>query len=138
MQVVWRKYPTLKPRRSDEEEFLSQFSAAFQFVQHHGRCAVDRQRSLGWWLDTARDWLSQHRGDSLPINGNVLIVAIIAAGDVPFSGPTEPGFVVGLQWGGGGVAARDWWKRVLGGALLDLTPPLHPMPTASPAHVRRV
>jgi hypothetical protein len=134
--AVWRHYPKLRPSRNEEEEFFGQFSAAFQFVAHHGRRAVDRERSLGWWLDTAREWISQHRIGGFPISGTALVVAIIAAGDVPFSDPGEPGFVVGLQWGGGGVPERGWWKRVLGGALLDPTPPLHPMPAPSPARVR--
>jgi len=137
-EVVWREYPKLRPGRGEEEEFFGQFRAAFQFVQHHGRRAeVDRERSLGWWLDTAREFISQHRIGGFPISGVALVVAAIAAGDVPFSDPGEPGFVVGLWWGGGGDASRDWWKRVLGGALLEPTPPLHPTPLPAPSRITR-
>lgn len=134
--IVWRRYPKLRPGHGEEEEFAGQFRAAFQFVQHHGRRVVDRERSLGWWTDTARSWLSQHRIGGFPISERALVIAIIAAGDVPYSDPSEPGFVVGLQWGGGGVPSRDWWKRVIGGAILEPTPPLHPMAAPSPARAR--
>jgi hypothetical protein len=135
--AVWRHYPKLRPGSGDGEEFFGQFSAAFQFVQHHGRRAVDRERSLGWWLDTAREWISQHRIGGFPISGTALVVAIIAAGDVPFSDPGEPGLSIGLQFGGGGTPSRDWWKRVIGGALLEPTPPLHPRPLPAPSRITR-
>jgi hypothetical protein len=136
--IVWREYPKLRPGRGEEEEFFGQFSAAFQFVQHHGRRAdVDRERSLGWWLDTAREWISQHRIGGFPISGMALVVAIIAAGDVPFSDPGEPGLSIGLQFAGGGTPSQDWWKRVLGGALLGPTPPLHPRPLLAPSRIVR-
>jgi hypothetical protein len=136
-EIVWQHYPKLRPGRGEEEEFFSQFRAALEFVQHHGRANVDRERSLGWWLDTAREWISQHRIGGFPISGVGFVVAVIAAGDVPFSDPAEPGLSIGLQFGGGGTSSRDWWKRALGGALLEPTPPLHPTPLPAPSRIVR-
>jgi len=137
-EIIWQHYPKLRPGRGEEEEFFAQFSAAIRFVQHTGRRrTVDRERALGWWLDTSRDWIAQHRIGGLPISGMALVVAIIAAGDVPFSDPEEPGFVVGLQFGGGGVPSTDFWRRVLAGTLLEATPALHPMPLPAPSRIVR-
>jgi hypothetical protein len=137
-EIIWQRYPTLRPSRGEEKEFAAGFKAAFRFVQHHGRRAEpDRQRALGWWVDTARDWISQNCSGGFPISGSCFVVAIIAAGDVPYSDPGEPGFVVGLQWGGGGIPERGWWKRALGGALLDPVPSPYPTKTPSPARVRQ-
>jgi hypothetical protein len=134
-EIVWQRYPTLRPTRGEEQEFAAGFKAAFRFVQHHGRRAEpDRERSLGWWMDTARDWISQHHIGGLPISGSVLVAAIIAAGDVPYTHPEEPGFVCALQFGGGGSPSKDWWKRVLGGAILE--PALSPYPTKAPSPAR--
>ena len=92
------------------------------------------------WLvaDTARSWISQNGGGGFPIDGVALVVAVVAAGDVPYTDPEEPGFIIGLQFGGGGFPAKDWWRRVVGGAILEPTPPLHPSPMPSPARVRQV
>jgi hypothetical protein len=137
-EIVWQRYPTLRPSRNEEEEFAAGFKAAFQFVQHHGRRAEpDHQRGLGWWVDTARDWISQHRVGGFPIGGAVLVVAIIAAGDVPYTDPEEPGFAIGLQFGGGGAGSGNWWRRVLGGAILDPTPSPYPKAAPSPARAVR-
>jgi hypothetical protein len=137
-EVVWGRYPTLRPGRGGEGEFVGQFRAAFQFVQHHGRRAEpDHQRGLGWWTDTARAWISQHRSGGLPIGGAVLVAAIIAAGDVPYTNPEDPGITIGLQFGGGGIPAKDWWRRALGGAILEPVPQPYPTRTPSPVRVQQ-
>jgi hypothetical protein len=138
LKRVLAKYPKLGPAPGEDRGFLSEFRAAFQFVQHQGRRAeLDRERSLGWWIDTARSWVS-HRIGGFPINGAALVVAIIASGDVGYTDPEQPGFSCALQFGGGGIPAKDWWKRVLGGAILEPTAPLHPTPTPSPARVQQL
>jgi hypothetical protein len=138
-EIVWQRYPTLRPARSEEEEFVAGFKAALRFVQCHGRRAEpDYERGVGWWVDTARDWISQHRVGGFPISGSVLVVAIIAAGDVPYTNPEESGFAAGLQFGGGGILARDWWKRVLGGAILEPVPSPYPTKAPSPARVQQL
>jgi len=88
-------------------------------------------------LAGGREWISQHRIGGFPISGVALVVAVIAAGDVLFSDPGEPGLSIGLQFGGGGTPSRDWWKRVIGGALLEPTPPLHPAPLPAPSKIVR-
>lgn len=136
-EMVWQRYPTLRPSAGEEAEFIAVFKAAFLFVQHHGRRAEpDHQRGLGWRVDSARSWLSQRRVGGFPIGGSVLVVAIIAAGDVPYTDPEQPGLAIGLQFGGGGTPARDWWRRVLGGAILDPTPSPYPTTAPSPSRVR--
>jgi hypothetical protein len=132
--IVWRKYPALKPRRGEEEEFARQFPTAFRFVQSHGRRAdLDRNRGIDWWVDNA---LSRNIG-GLPISGLAFVVAVISAGDVLHTDPTEPGFVVGLQFGGGGSPATDYWRRVLSGTILEALPPLYPKPMPAPSRIVR-
>jgi hypothetical protein len=139
LEVVLMRYPTLRPAHGEEAEFFSGFRAAFRFVQHHGRRAEpDRQRALGWWIDTARDWVSQNKIGAFPISGTAFVAAVIAAGDVSFSSPEEPGFAIGLQFGGGGIPSKDWWRRVLCVALLDPVPSPYQNNTPSPARVRQV
>jgi hypothetical protein len=137
--TVWQRYPKLRPGRGEEQEFISGFIAAFRFVQHHGRRAEpDRQHSLGFWIDSTRAWASQNRISSFPISGAAFAVAIVAAGDVPYTNPEEPGFVCGLQFGGGGSPSKDWWRRALAGTILEPTPPLYPTAAPSPARARRL
>ena len=134
--IVLQRYPSLRPRRGEEEEFAAEFRAAIRFVEHHGRRAqLDRDRGIGWWIDTARDWLSQHGGNSL-IGGNAFIAAIVATGDVQHSDPREPGFVIGLQHTGGGRETSAQWHTVLStGRLLDPVPPERPKPAFSPVSI---
>ena len=102
-----------------KRDSLSQFSAAFRFVQHHGRRAdLDRNRGIDWWVDAA---LSRNIGGP-PISGLAFVFAVIAAGDVLFTDPTEAGFYTSLQFGGGGSPATDYWRRVVGGAVLNAAP----------------
>ena len=132
--AIWRKYPTLKPRRSDEEEFARQFPVAFRFVQSHGRRAdLDRDRGTAWWVDLA----FSKNVNGPPISGLAFVVAVIAAGDILHTDPNEPGFAVGLQWGGGGSPATDYWRRVLSGTILEALPPLHPAPMPAPSRIVR-
>jgi hypothetical protein len=115
-EVVWREYPKLRPGRGEEEEFFGQFRAAFQFVQHHGRRAeVDRERSLGWWLDTAREFISQHR----------ISAAFRSAGWLLLLRPSQPAtfrFLIpanlALWWGSGGAAVA--MLRATGGSVCSV------------------
>jgi hypothetical protein len=137
-EIVWERYPTLRRGRGEEEEMPEGFAEAFLFAQHHGRRAEpDRQRSIGWWVDTARAWVSQNDVGGFPISVSALVVAIIAAGDIAYTNPEEPGFAIGLQFGGGGSPSKDWWRRALAGTLLDPVPPSYPRAVASPARARR-
>ena len=52
---------------------------------------------------------------------------MIAHGDIRFVIEDWPhGFCVALQFGGGGVTPKDWWRRALAGTLLDPVPPERP------------
>ena len=136
-EIVFQRYPSLRPRRGEEEEFAAEFRAAIRFVEHHGRRAqLDRDRGIGWWIDTARDWLSQHGGGNSLVGGNAFVAAVIAAGDVPHRDPLEPGFAIGLQHTGGGIEASARWHTVLTtGRLLDPVPPERPKPAFSPVSI---
>jgi hypothetical protein len=111
---------------------LAEFRGAFRFVQAHGRLSQpDHARSLGWWVSECRNWINRCGGGPV-VSDMALVCAVIATGDVPFTHPGKPGFAIGLQFGGGGVPAKDWWRRVLGGAVLDPSPPAHAAPMRSP------
>ena len=134
LDAVWQKYPTLKPRQSEAEEFARQFPVAFRFVQGFGRRAdLDRDRGIDWWVDAA---LSRNIGGP-PISGLAFVVAVISAGDVLYTDPTEAGFVTSLQFGGGGSPSQDYWRRVLSGTILEALPPLHPRPLPAPSKITR-
>ena len=136
-EIVFDRYPSLRPRRGEEEEFAAEFRAAMRFVEHHGRrAAPDHGLGVGWWIDTARVWLSQHAGGNSLVGGNAFVAAIVAAGDVPYSDPGEPGFAIGLQHTGGGIEASARWHTVLATRrLLDPAPPERPKPVFSPVSV---
>jgi hypothetical protein len=134
LDAVWQKYPTLKPHRSEEEEFARQFPVAFRFVQGFGRRVdLDRDRGIDWWVDSA---LSRNLGGP-PISGLAFVVAVISSGDVLYTDPTEAGFVTSLQFGGGGSPAKDYWRRVLSGTILEAIPALHPAPLPAPSRIFR-
>ena len=130
-EIVFRHYPSLRPRRDEEDEFAREFRAAMHFVEHHGRRAEpDRDRSLGWWVDTAREWTSRHSPGGL-IGGAAFVAAVVAAGDVSHSDPREPGFIIGLQHTGGGRESSAQWHTVLAsGQVLEPSP--SPYPTQAP------
>jgi len=129
LQRVLARYPSLRP--DDERGFLGEFKQALTFCHHHGRRReIDRERSLGWWIDTCRTWCRQHGVPGYPVSSQAFVAAIIAAGDVQFTDPDEPGFSCALQFGGGGHPSGDWWRRVLSGTMLT--------PTELPQQVRVV
>jgi hypothetical protein len=138
-EIVLTRYPSLRPRAGEDEEFAAGFLVTFRFVESCGRRAEpDRQRALGFWIDEARSFVSQNRIGGFPISGPALVVAIIAAGDVPYSDPNAAGFVCGLQFGGGGRPSTEKWRDVLTtGRLLDPTPSPYPQAAASPSRVQR-
>ena len=139
LAVVIDRYPILKPR-ADSPDYFTQFKAAFIRLLHCGRRdKVDNQRGLPFWLDDCREFCDRHRIHPSWITGAAFTAAVIAHGDIRFvmdDWPHDTAF--GLQFGGGGHPASDWWRRVLAGTLLSQTPPLYPKAPPSPARARQV
>jgi hypothetical protein len=139
LEIVLTRYPELRP--SDTQGFEAEFRAAFQFLAHTGRREkLDRDHGLLFWIDTARTWLRDHKIASgvLGIGGTAFVAAVIASGDILYTSPYEfPHISFGLVPYGGGIEAKDWWKRALAGTLLEPMPALNPTAVASPARVQR-
>ena len=140
MHVVLDSYPVLKPR-GDPADYAAQFRAAFRRLLFLGRKEkLDTDHGLSYWTDECREFLQRHQiACPVSIGGNAFTCAVIAQGDVPHTlGENYPfDLSFGLQWGGGGIEARDWWRRALAGTLLPPTPSPYPKPRSSPARVRQ-
>jgi hypothetical protein len=138
LEIVLIQYPQLRPRE-DSAGYSAQFRSAFVRLAHIGRRdKVDPQRGLGFWVDDASEFCRRHQINPPWITGGAFTTAVIAHADIKFVIEDWPhAFVCSLQWGGGGHECRGWWKRALGGALLEPTPPLHPPPLPAPSRIFR-
>ena len=136
LHVVLDHYPILRPRE-ETEDFRAQFRAAFIRLAHCGRRdKIDKDRGLGWWVDDCQQWCREHKVNPTWVGGAPFAAAVIASGDVKFVIDDWPhGFCVALQFGGGGIEPRDWWRRALAGTLLEPVPPERPKPAFSPVNV---
>jgi hypothetical protein len=139
LHVVLERYPVLK-LREDPADYAAQFRSAFIRLAHCGRRdTVDSQRGLGFWLDDCQEWCRRHQVNPGWIGGAPFTAAVIAHGDIRFvfdDWPHDTAFA--LQFGGGGIPSGDWWKRVLGGAILGPVPPRYPTKAPSPARVHQM
>jgi hypothetical protein len=131
--VVFGAFPTLRPwspdsrfASQDEQGFMRQFTAAFTYVAHQGRAEeIDTKRSVGWWADAAGEWWRLRKRSS-NIGDAAMLVAVIAAGDVPFQRGDEFGNVWAFAlatWGG--RPATEAWRNVLRGELRRPIPGIH-------------
>ena len=139
LEVVLTRYPILKPR--DTQGFEAEFRWAFQFLQHTGRREkLNRDHGLLFWIDTAAAWLREHKiaPSVLGIGGTAFVAAAIASGDILYTSPDEfPHISFGLVPFGGGIPAKDYWRRALSGTLLEAMAPLHPKPAPAPSRIVR-
>lgn len=139
LEIVLIQYPQLRPR--DTQGFEAEFRLAFRFLQHTGRREkIDRGHDLLFWVDTAAVWLREHKiaPGVLGIGATAFVAAAIASGDVPFSSLDEfPHIYFGLVPFGGGIPAKDFWRRSLAGALVEPSPPPHSTARPAPARIVR-
>jgi hypothetical protein len=141
LAIVIAKYPQLGyPKDVDPVDFRAQFCAAFLFAAHHGRrTTLDRERDLNWWNDNCVHWCREHRVPPSWMTGAALAAGVVAQGDVLFAPldrfPLEQRF--GLQFGGGGSRAGDWWRRALAGTLLEPAESPFPRPAQNRSAVQQ-
>jgi hypothetical protein len=138
LQTVLDRYPILRPR-ADTPDYFAQFKAAFIRLSHCGRRdKVDNQRGLGFWIDDCQEFCRRHQINPSSIGGGAFTSAVIAHADIKFVIEDWPhDFVCSLQFGGGGIECRGWWRRALSGTLLSPEPPLHPVPMPAPSRIVR-
>ena len=139
LEIVLIRYPQLRPR--DTQGFEQEFCLAFQFLQHTGRREkLDRDHRLLFWIDTAAAWLRERKiaPGVLGIGAMAFVAAAIASGDILYTSPDEfPHIAFGLVPYGGGIPAKDYWRRALSGTILEAMPPLHPTPMPAPSRIVR-
>jgi hypothetical protein len=137
LTIVLDRYSILRPREISED-YAAQFRAAFIRLCHCGRRdKIDSERGLGFWIDDAQEWCQRHQVNPSWIGGAPFTAAVIAHGDIKYIMDDWPhDFACALQHTGGGIEARDWWRRALAGTLLEPTPSPHPKPRSSPVRVR--
>jgi hypothetical protein len=139
LHIILGRFPVLAPRE-DPAEYAAQFRSAFIRLLHCGRRdKIDNERRLTWWLDDCREWCQQHQVNPDWVGGAPFTAAAIGHGDVEYTiadWPHDTAFA--LQFGGGGRPSGGWWKRALGGVILEPTPPRYPVASPSPARARQV
>ena len=137
--IVLTRYPQLRPH--DTRGFEQEFRWAFRFLQHTGRDGkIDRNHDLLFWIDTAAAWLREHKiaHGVGGIGALAFASAAIASGDILFTSLDEfPYVYFGLVPYGGGIPAKDFWRRSLAGALVEPLPPLHSTARPAPARIMR-
>jgi hypothetical protein len=111
------KAPVFSGPRAEEkrEKYFEGFCNSFSALGFISRAdALDRKHSFGFWLDRAKDLISQ-RGISRDLDG--FLQAAIAWGDIPYNDPREFPYVqeFGLRDYNMGKPATDGWKKILAG-----------------------
>ena len=139
LEVVLTRHPQLRPR--DVQGFEAEFRLAFQFLQRTGRREkIDRDHGLLFWIDAAAAWLREHKiaHGVGGIGAMAFCAAAAASGDILYTSLDEfPHIYFGLVPFGGGIEAKDYWKRALSGAILEALPPLHSTVRPAPARIQR-
>jgi hypothetical protein len=133
--IVFAKFPKLNvteglvfrgDAEQNEQEYFKQFCASFRALGAlHRTEKPDRKRYVSYWIDACEDLLKAV-GNSTSISGLPFIAAVLAHGDISYSGLFTEGcvFEVGLNAYRMGRAPRDAWKQVLAtGRILQMVLP---------------
>jgi hypothetical protein len=134
--IVFAKYPRLNvtegmvfrgDNEANEAEYFKQFCASFRALgAMHRTERPDKKHYISFWMDLASDWLKTVR-DSTSISGLPFIAAVLAHGDICYSGLFVDGatFEVGLNAYRMGKPPGDAWKKVLAtGRIVPMIAPL--------------
>lgn len=116
--------------RYDEDKPFRGFCAAFRWVQNQTRTEQPNPKfALSYWLDACKSWLRQRDVIANDVDGNSLVLAVYAAGDVcyvPHDLSRGQLWEFGLHehYGRGRKASESAWRNVMtSGAIL---PPSRP------------
>jgi hypothetical protein len=133
--IVFAKFPKLNvtdglvfrgDSEQNEAEYFRQFCASFKALgAMHRTENPDKKHYISFWMDLASDWLKTVR-DSTSISGLPFIAAVLAHGDICYSGLFVDGatFEVGLNAYAMGKPPRDAWRGVLAtGQILPMRVP---------------
>jgi hypothetical protein len=103
--------------RYDEDRPFRAFCAALRWAQNVGRADEPNSKvALSFWLDHARNWLRARNAVGGEIDANVLIMAVMASGDIPYqrADPSQGRlWEIGLRAYGGRPASADAWRAVM-------------------------
>jgi hypothetical protein len=145
-EIVCRKYPQLgdtggpafygskEERRAD---WFKQFNAAFLALGNmHRTKTPDHKRYASHWTEEAEIWLRSHGKPAPTLRFGPFVAAVLAHGDIRYSGLFVDGHVLELGLNTYvGRAASDAWKKVLETQKL-LPMSLAHLPMAPPSPVR--
>jgi hypothetical protein len=133
-------WPQALNDRFDEHRPFRAFSSAFRWLQNVGRTERPNGRvALSFWADTCRLWLRARNSVGSDLDGNALILAVFASGDIVYT-PADPArgwtWEFGLVEYGGRPASADGWRRVLStGNVLSPSSPARRDAPLSPVRI---
>jgi hypothetical protein len=136
-------WPQALNGRHDENRPFRAFSSCFRWLQNIGRLEQPNKKvSLAYWCDACRLWLRARNCVGSDVDANALILAVYAAGDVPYLLPDDRlGNVweLGLAQYGGKPASAAAWRRVMQvGSTMPPAPPDRRFAPPSPARIYEV
>jgi hypothetical protein len=146
-EIVCTKYPQLGEsaglvwrgsREENEIEYFSTFKLAFLALGDMHRIeAPNRKRYVTHWSEEAEIWLRRRRGWAPTLRFGPFVTAVLAHGDIQFSGLFVDAQVLelGLSTYAGHAASGAWKKVLATGGLLPMSPAHMPMAPRSPARV---
>lgn len=122
LDIVECAYPKLRPSFDGKfadmkrQDHVAGFKQAFHWLACVGRQdKLDTTRALSWWVDHAETWLRENGTSSPSVNGNALVVAVLAWGDISFASldrfPFDLAF--GVSAYGGARPTSPTWRHVL-------------------------
>jgi hypothetical protein len=124
------KYDPDKPFRG--------FCACFRWLQNQGRADQPNKKfSITYWTDACKSWLRQRGAIANDVDGNLLVLAVCASGDVayvPHDGSLGHVWEFAIhEFANRGKPASTAWKGVMaGGPILSPSRPSRPMSQPSP------
>jgi hypothetical protein len=117
-EIVWLKFPALRPARIDSD-YASSVRMALAAIGALGRAAVpDKGKAWTWWVDEAEEVLRAGAGITKSFESTVFATACVAACNVPFTAwsGTDRGPILGLSMDYA-HPVQPAWRELLAGEV---------------------